>query len=222
MMEMSADLRLLADLHATELTHERIRELQGIGFLPVASFPDELSNELLDDLASDFADIYLNGKYHTSPNESVWLDDEELICQQPMFEVRRCYERHELAAPNWRRMADDHLVNQLLFTAHLLDKAVTDSDRQVLGELAQFMDEHLLRWLQPFGQRVAQRCATRFYARLARETADYCEHLRDLLADILDVPRESHETIEARLRVRRTTTAIIQPMPYYPGMSASW
>lgn len=222
MLEVAADLRLLADLHAIELTRERFRELQEIDFPGTQAFPAELSDALMDELASDFADIYLNGKFHSSPQESVWLDDEELVCQQPMFEVREWYARHELAAPNWRRMADDHLVNELLFVAYLLDKASTEDDKQVLMELAQFMDEHLLRWLLPFGQRVSQRCATAFYATLALETAAYCEHIRDLLADILEVPRESHEAIEERLQSRKFAASTAQPMHYYPGSAPSW
>lgn len=222
MIELAADLRLLADLHATELTQERIKELQTIDFPGVQALSIGLTDALLDELASDFADIYLHGKFHSSPQESVWLDDEELVCQQPMFDVREWYARHGLAVPNWRKMADDHLVNELLFVAYLLDKAFAENDKQVLAELARFMDEHLLRWLLPFGQRVSQRCATAFYATLALETASYCEHIRDLLADILEVPRESHEAIEARLQSRKMATSTAQPMHYYPGVSPSW
>ena len=223
MLETSNDLRLLADLHATELSREQIQGLQAMNFSATAEFPPELSASLLDELASDFADIYLNGKFHSSPQESVWLDDDELICQQPMFEVRAWYEQHGLAVPNWRRMADDHLVNQLLFVAYLLDKAAeTSQPEALLEETARFMDEHLLRWLLPFGQRVAKRCATQFYAVLALETAGYCEHVRDSLADILDVPRQSHEEIEARLRAQHLAATRPQPMHYYPGTAPSW
>lgn len=216
MLEIVADLRLLADLHATELTQERVEAL-GKGLFP------KISDTLLDDLACDFADIYLNGKFHSSPQESVWLDDDELVCQRPMFEVRAWYARHGLGVPNWRCMADDHLVNQLLFIAHLLDKAAENAEPlTLLAETSRFMDEHLLRWLLPFAQRVSQRCATPFYAGLALETARYCEHLRDLLAEILEIPRVSHEEIEARLNALQVAAARPQTMQYYPGIAPSW
>ncbi len=205
MLDIANDLRLLADLHAAELTREQVH-----------------SDTLRDELACDFADIYLHGKFHSSPQESVWLDDEELVCQQPMFEVREWYARHGLEVPNWRIMADDHLVNQLLFVAFLLEKATTESNPQLLAEAARFLDEHLLRWLLPFAQRVAQRCATAFYAELAQETAVYVEHTRDLLAETLGVPRLSHEEIEAQLRAQQLTASRPQPVKFYPGVAPSW
>lgn len=221
MLEVTNDLRLLADLHATELTAERIDELRAVAF---PGIPEEhISPPLLDELACDFADIYLNGKFHCSPQESVWLDDEELICQQPMFEVREWYARHGLAVPNWRMMADDHLVNQLLFIAHLLEQAAEQDEPQaLLAETARFMDEHLLRWLLPFADRVAQRCATRFYATLALETAEYGESIRNSLAEILEIPRLTHEEIEARMKAHQIAAARPQPMQYYPGVAPSW
>lgn len=223
MLEVVNDLRLLADLHATEVTAEKLEELREVAFPGTEGLPQPLPASLLDDLACDFADIYLNGKFHSSPQESVWIDDEELICQQPMFDVRAWYDRHELAVPDWRKRADDHLVNELLFIAHLLDKAAEQADPQaLLEETARFMDEHLLRWLLPFAQRVAQRCHTGFYATLALETAEYAENIRNTLADILDVPRPTHEEIETRMKAQQRSAAQPQTMQYYPGMAPSW
>lgn len=240
----AADLRLLADLNAVELTEERIKELQtqqfpdclGLSLLhadapAIAEQLRVLLNEWqpsipskdLDALACDFASIYLNGSLHSYPSESVWIDDEELTCQQPMFQVRECYEKHGLAVPNWRMMADDHLVNELLFVATLLEKAASSEQPQsLLKEAAWFMDEHLLRWLLPFGQRVAKRCDTPFYASLALLTAFYGEQVRDHLADILETPRRSHEDIETEIKARRRMNAPAQPIRYVPGVAPSW
>lgn len=240
---LATDLRLLADLHATELTKERLQALREMGFpellalnantevLQLASqelmtclqsFPAELPASLLDELACDFADIYLNGKFHGSPNESVWIDDEELTCQQPMFQVREWYAKHELVVPNWRKLMDDHLVNELLFVAYLLEKTANEQNSLQLTEAARFMDEHLLRWLLPFAQRVSARCTTEFYGALALLTALYVDELRDLLASITGELRPSQEEIEARMKAK--TLAAVQPqtMRYFPGSSPSW
>lgn len=242
---VASDLRLLADIHAVELTRERMQELQAMEFPAVLAlnpasqpfsaalqqmedcvkgWPADLPASLTDELATDFADIYLNGTLHGSPNESVWVDDEELTCQQPMFDVREWYARHGLEVPNWRLMVDDHLVNQLLFIAYLMEKAAENNDQQqaLLTETALFMDEHLLRWLLPFGQRVAARCTTAFYGSLCLLTAFYGEQLRDLLADILDVARPTHEEIEARMKSRQLSATTPQPVKYYPGTAPSW
>ena len=240
---IASDMRLLADLHATELTRERMDELQAMEFPHILAlnpeeeslrlilqqlgaciqeWPEPIPDALLDELATDFADIYLNGSLHGAPQESVWIDEEELVCQQPMFEVRNWYAKHHLAVPNWRIMPDDHLVNQLLFIAHILDKAAPTGDLELIAETARFMDEHLLRWLLPFGKRVMGRCRTAFYGSLAVSTALYCEHIRDLMADIVESPRPSREEIEARMQNNRSASPQAMPLRYFPGTAPSW
>lgn len=240
---IASDLRLLADLHATELTRERMADLQAMEFPTVLALSPEdeslrltfqqlgtcikgwsspIADSLVDELATDFADIYLNGSLHGAPQESVWIDEEELICQQPMFEVRNWYAKHDLAVPNWRVMPDDHLVNQLLFIAHLLEKAAPKGDLTLLAETARFMDEHLLRWLIPFGKRVVGRCSTEFYGSLALGSALYCNQIRDLMADILETPRPSYEEIEARMQNNRSANSKAMPVKFFPGAAPSW
>ncbi|HPQ94744.1 MAG TPA: molecular chaperone TorD family protein, partial [Thiolinea sp.] len=187
------------------------------------SLQQEPTPAFMDQLATDFAAIYLNGSLHAHPSESVWLDDEELTCQQPMFEVRACYARHQLATPDWRRLPDDHLVNELLFVAHLLAEAAQQAEPQaLLEEAARFLDEHLLRWLTPFTERVSQRCQTRFYAALAMLSGLCVEQLRDLLAGMLDVSRPTAEALEARFKAQALKAAEPQALRYFPGTAAGW
>ncbi len=241
--QVAHDLQLLADLHATELTQEYYEQLRQIHFPDVLaventdevyqlavqqlrellhSWPEQLSAEQLDELATDYASIYLNGNLHAYPSESAWLDDEQLVCQQPMFQVREWYKQYDLTVPNWRRMADDHLVNELLFTAHLLEQAGSEQP-ETMQKAAIFMDEHLLRWLLPFGRRVSQRCNTAFYASLGLLTGLYVEQIRDLMAVILDEPRPTSEEIEQRMQTKHPqATVSTQTLQYYPGTAASW
>ena len=88
---------------------------------------------VLDALAVDYADIYLNHALRASPFESVWLDEDQLRSQQPMFEVRRWYERYRVAAPDWRKRSDDHLTLQLQFLALL--EELTEEVNQYYPEL---------------------------------------------------------------------------------------
>lgn len=238
------DLRSLADLHASELSVEQLQALQQ------ADFPNNLALQIaqpdyrlaaqniamlfrlyqqdwpqaqVDELASDFASIYLNGSLHASPYESVWLDEEELTCQQAMFEVRECYQQHGLNVPNWRRMADDHLVNELLFIAYLMEQSTQQETTKVLlNETADFMDEHVLRWTPRFCHRVAQRCTTSFYASVAIITSLYLKQIRELLVEILAKPCPTAEEIEARMATRQLNATQPQAMQYYPGMKPSW
>ncbi|MCB1784676.1 MAG: molecular chaperone TorD family protein [Gammaproteobacteria bacterium] len=170
-----------------------------------------------DELAADFAAIYLTHGFGASPCESVWLDDDGLAMQQPMFEVRGVYARHGLQAPDWRKRPDDHLVHQLHFVAALID----DESFESLREAARFLDEHTLRWMPDFAGRVVSRAATPFYAGLAALTSAYLDELRDLLARLLDEARPSAEEIERRMRPI-AEVALPMPSAYVPGQSPSW
>jgi TorA maturation chaperone TorD len=148
----------------------------------------------------------------------VWLDDDHLAMQEPMFQIREWYGRHGLAVADWRKRTDDHLVNQLRFLAHLIDPAAGAGD---LSEAARFLDEHLLRWISGFAERVAKRCQTRFYAGLVQMTAAYLHELRALLAEVTGEPVPSAEEIEERMRPK-TSVAVDVPGPYLPGAAPSW
>lgn len=231
---LAEDTEMLAALHDRELTRATLAALKETGFpanlglLPtgeamqdawylMAQAVEDAAAMSLDDLAADYAAIYLTGACGASPCESVWLDDDHLACQAPMFALRDIYAAAGLAAADWRRRPDDHLVLQLLYIAHALRQA---ADREALGKLARMMDEHLLRWLPDFADRVAGRCATPFYAVLQRLTLLWCERLRDVLAERVGEPRPAREAIERRLEPARDGEAA--PLSYMPGAAPSW
>lgn len=232
---LAEDAEALAALHDRELTAETIAALREVGFpgnlglLPkgeqaqqtwrmmAAALPLEADPAALDRLAVDYAAIYLTGAYGASPCESVWLDDDHLACQGPMFALRELYAAAGLAAADWRKRPDDHLVLQLLYLAHVLRRA---EEPDALRRLVVMMDEHLLRWLPDFAERVSARCEQPFFAVLAGLTFLWCEQLRDLLAECLAEPRPAREAIEARHGPQQQAETI--PLAYLPGAAPSW
>jgi putative dimethyl sulfoxide reductase chaperone len=232
---IAEDAEMLAVLHDRELTAETVAALREAGFpsclglMPatpeaveawrameagMASLPARLDATALDELASEYAAIYLTGAYGASPYESVWTDDDHLICQQAMFQWRDIHAAAGLAAADWRQRPDDHLVLQLLYLAHALRRAATaDSWR----DMARVLDEHTLRWLPDFAGRVAARSETPFYAGLAILTAAWVDTARDLIAAQLGEARPSREEIEERLKPSRSTEA--EPLHFVPGLA---
>ena len=230
---VSHDMLALALLHNEELSNELIAQLKAEKFprslqLELVSDSGRDATQLLDqgvrllmddsevvdELAADYASIYLTHALHASPYESVWIDEEGLAMQEPMFQIRAIYQRHGLAAQDWRIRSDDHLVLQLQFVSHLLAKGGE------FDETARFLDEHLLRWLPDFGARVAARCATPFYAGLCAYTAAYVEEVRDLLAEILAEHRPTPEEIDQRMKP--ATSSTLPDPKYVPGSTPSW
>lgn len=231
---LAEDAEALAALHDRELTAEMLAALREVGFpqnlglLPVgersleawrlmAAALAETDAVELDPLAVDYAAIYLSGAYGALPCESVWTDDDHLVCQEAMFALRAVYAEAGLAATDWRCRPDDHLVLQLLYIAHALRRAACADD---LRRLAAMLDEHLLRWLPDFAARVAARAETPFFAVLGRLTFAWSEQLRDLLAERLGEPRPTHKELEARLKPQRRVEAA--PLAYMPGAAPSW
>lgn len=201
------DLRALAWLHAEERAPQLLLELKSKGFpdrlaLVPSKAPASIAmNEALaslsanpsenrleapvscaDELAADYSAIYLTHALRASPQESVWLDEDNLMLQGPTFAVRDFYRRHGIQATDWRQRADDHLVNELEFVALLLERR---EDR----EAALFLKTHLLAWLPLFAERVNQRAATKFYAALANLTLVACEACLEHLPDVVVLPK---------------------------------
>ena len=230
---LASDLRLFALLHDREPEQALLEELRtaptqvwltlvlrsddargALAFFDQAlrELPHPIDDQTLDDLAADHASIYLTHACRAAPMESVWLHDEALTLQEPMFAIRRWYEHYGLAAEDWRRRSDDHLVLQLQFLAHLF----TLDAPHALGDAARFMDRHILLWIGDFARRVAQRCHTPYFAGLALTTSAYLEELRDLLTEI---------TGEARFRPAaeaKGQKATEVEGPYLPGIGPGW
>lgn len=235
------DAATLALLHHAELPGVVFEELRRLAFpanlalLPVgeaslASYalmrqaigelPAKLSPQTLDELAADYAAIYLTGALGVSPCESFWLSDDHLVCQEPMFDLRALYASAGLAVADWRKRPDDHLVVQLEFLASRLEDASGDDDWRAIADL---LDEHLLLWLGDFARRAASRCDTPFYAALALLTHAWCEQVRELIAAGLGEPRPGSEEIERRRQARHPLAVPAQPLHFVPGAAGpSW
>jgi TorA maturation chaperone TorD len=233
---LAEDVSTLAILQDRELSPAVLAGLQeltfpdNLGLLPhddishraftmmrevVASFPATPGVAFMDDLAADFAAIYLTGAFGASPYESYWLSDDHLICQDAMFDMRTLYAEAGLKVPDWRMRPDDHLVFQLQYLARQLNnKAGKDDDWR---SLATFLDYHLLRWLPDFASRVVSRCDTPFYAALALLTDMWCQQLRDLIVQHLGEARLSSEEIEERLNSQRIVAVKEVPIHFVPG-----
>lgn len=185
----------------------------------LAAMPESPAAGLLDELAADYAAIYLNNSLGASPYESVWLDDDHLACQRPMFELREIYAEAGFKAPDWRSRFDDHIVLQLHYLRHILQSVAVDGEKT-----ANFVDEHIGYWFPDFAQRVALGCNTPFYAALAELTHVWLLRFRNVLDEIYDCPAPAREQMTARIqRKLALEKAEIAPIRFMPGAQGpSW
>lgn len=230
---LADDAETIAQIHDRELTAAFVEELRAVGFpgnlvlLPagaraheawrfmaavLAELPATLDAAEVDHLAADYAAIYLVSSYGASPCESAWIDEDHLLCQDAMFQLREIYRGAGLAAADWRRRPDDHLVLQFAYLAHAMRHAGNDDDWRAIAKM---MDEHLFRWLPDFCERIATRCMMPFYAGLAMVTNEWADGLRNQLAARLGEPRPSREEIEARMKPPENQC--VAPVAFMPG-----
>lgn len=234
---LADDARMLTALHDRELDAARWAALARVAFPRnlafvvepelVAAFEYALGTwpttvaDPLTALAADYAGIYLTHACRVSPCESPWIDEDGLVMQEPMFEVRAWYARFGLEVADWRMRTDDHIAHELDFVAALLE-------HDELAAAAKFLDEHMLVWVPEFARAVAHRADTPFYAALAHLTSAWIDGVRDLLAEELGAPRSpalSLEEARRRSRDRAAAAGLIQlgrkPAPAFVP-SESW
>lgn len=185
----------------------------------LAGLPRPLPQAMADDLAADFADAYLTHGFRASPNGSVWLTEDHLERQQPMFDVRDFYAFYGITVPDWRRRSDDHIVHEMQFLSHLLALGTPAS----LADAALFLDRHLLPWAPDFCLRVAARAREPFYAGSTLLTRSLLLALRqDLEGTTGLVSRvEPHAWAVQEGRAERQARAD-EESPFVPGVAESW
>lgn len=176
-------------------------------------FREQPEQSLLDDLAADFAGLYLTHACRASPNESVWMTEEGIERQEPMFAVRNWYRLYDLEVPDWRIRSDDHLVNQLTFLTELSRQAT----RTTLLDAGRFLDQHLMNWIGLFAERASSNCQTPFYAGLALITHCYIVALRQALEEVTEEARKPKEEIAP-------SKPPDEPLneAFMPGLQPSW
>lgn len=159
---------------ALELEGEDVDSIVGHVTEGLAGLSDPPTEAEMDELAAEFAAIYLNHGYGAAATESVWRDEDGLEKQDAMFLVREWYARHGVKVADWRLRSDDHLVNELQFLILLLRGA---SNGARLKETATFLRDHPLVWIPRFADRIAKRCELQLYAGLTLLGAIYLERL---------------------------------------------
>jgi TorA maturation chaperone TorD len=190
------------------------------GFARVlAGMPRPVPPSVLDELAADFADGYLTHGFRAAPTGSVWLTEDHLERQQPMFDVRDWYAHYGLRVPDWRIRSDDHIVHELQFVAHLLALGTPDA----LTDAAAFMDSHLLPWAPDFCVRIAAHARHPFHAGAALLTRALLAALRSELTDATGRAENvlPHAWAVQSTRSERQAEAD-RESPFVPGFSEGW
>ncbi len=186
----------------------------------LAALPAPVDEASLDRLAAEYADIYLTHAYRISPNGSVWLTDDHLERQEPMFQVREWYDHYGIKVPNWRIRSDDHIVHELQFVETLLSLGRESATQ----DAARFLDRHVLVWVPHFCRLMAERSKEPFQKSVGLLTVAFLDVLRDMLEELTGETRwEPEEPLHPySLPGARPEQKPAEQEAFVPGVAESW
>ena len=186
---------LLAAVYRQELTSELLQQMKEHRFQEILStLGMELSNgffkkpekELLENLAVDYAYLFIGPGKHISPHESVHHKKEGVQSGQLWGEltaqVKKFIESSGLEYKSEYTGMPDHISVELEFMQHVVQREMqaweADDDetaRLCLKNEKKFVDEHLMGWIPVFCEKVIETAEVPFYREMARLTRSFIE-----------------------------------------------
>jgi len=198
---------LLATVYRQEVSKDFLREMKDPQLLGVLSelgmaWAEEISQkpeeELLDDLAVEYARLFLGPGKHISPHESVWEQrkggQRGQLWGESTVEVKRLVESVGLhCAPEYSGLPD-HLSVELEFMQQMTlreEQAWQEGDKETalhcLRIERKFLEEHLSCWIPVFCEEVMTEAELPFYSDMAALTRNYIEFEMDQITTMKTV-----------------------------------
>ena len=143
--------------------------------------------EQIDDLKFDYTRLFIGlESILAPPYESVYLSQDHIMFDKQTLNVRHFYEKYHLRVPKKNVQPDDHIGYELHFIALLCHRIVVEFQEgghegadQTILDLSNFLDRHLLLWLEAFVNRVVKQAQTDYYRGIALLTQSSVECLSD-------------------------------------------
>lgn len=155
---------------------ENPKILEGVDLLrDYFSHNDVTSDKVYNDLHWDYTRLFI-GPYElpSPPWESVYINKERLLFQEETLLVRRFYLKYSFLPVDFGHEADDHLGLELDFMFRLIDltlEAMIREDSNMVFELLKdqklFLEEHLLKWVPQFVEKVLEHAGSNYYRGMA-------------------------------------------------------
>lgn len=186
---------LLATLYRRAPTRDLLEQIRTPEFLEVLShwggdledgFLIRPEEDLLEEMAVEYTRLFLGPGRHISPHESVHHEREDgqwgQLWGASTVEVRKFIEGTGLRYETGYRGLPDHIGVELEFLEALTrreERAWAEDDeegaRRCLDVERRFLDEHLLRWVVTFCDKVIAAAKLSFYRSLASFTKRFIE-----------------------------------------------
>jgi len=196
----------LAAVYRQELTSELLQQMKDHHFQEVLSslgvklnngFFQNSEKELLENLAVEYARLFIGPGKHISPHESVHHKKEGVQSGQLWGElatqVKNIIKSSGLEYESEYTGMPDHISVELEFMQRVVQHEAqaweADDDETALLCLKNeinFVDDHLLGWIPDFCEKVIETAEMPFYREMARLTRSFIEFEKQELQNIKD------------------------------------
>lgn len=192
---------LLATVYRQEVSVDLLRQVKDPQFLGVLSdlgvqltndFLQKPEEELLSDLAVEYTGLFLGPGGHISPHESVHHQRGDgqsgMLWGESTAEVKKFIESTGLSYDSDYRGLPDHISVELEFMQQLAlreEQAWREEDENgaldCLKIERKFLEQHLIRWVPIFCEKVIELAELPFYREMAALTKNFIEFdLKDM------------------------------------------
>jgi TorA maturation chaperone TorD len=185
----------LATVYRQEVTSDLLQQIKNPQFLGVlTSFGVNLNNnfiqqseeDLLEDLAVEYARLFLGPGKHISPHESVHHQREDgqngKLWGASTVEIKKFIESLGLSYKPEYTGLPDHISVELEFMQQITlreEKAWAENDKETalncLKNEKTFIKEHLAGWIPDFCGKVIKKAESPFYREMAKLTQNFLE-----------------------------------------------
>lgn len=164
------------------------------GWEIIKDFLTKVTKDSIRLLATEYTSIFLGtGENPAYPFESVYLTKHRLEMQRPRDEVMRIYRAEGFKKADHFNEPEDHIAIELEFMAHLSQKTLEalqfkdqEKARIFLQKQINFLDQHLIKWVEPFCREVEHAAELGFYKGIAKLTRGFVSLDYKLLEELLN------------------------------------
>jgi len=194
-MQRSQIYGLLAAVFRQEVTPDLLRQiknprfidvLSALGFEKIDRFLQRPEDDLIEELAVEYARLFLGPGKHISPHESVHHQREDgqwgQLWGKSTVEVKKLIESTCLQYQDSFKGMPDHISVELEFMQQVTqreaeawetaDSAALDACREIEKI---FIEDHLVRWIPTFCDMVVREAESPFYREMAALTIKFME-----------------------------------------------
>ncbi len=192
---------LLATVYGQEVTLEFLRRIKDPQFMGVLSdmglelerdFFEKPELELIEDLAVEYAALFLGPGKHISPHESVHHKrsdgDWGKLWGKSTVEVKKFIESAGLDYKEAYTGLPDHISVEFEFMQQVTlreEQALSENDQEgalyCLKMEKKFIEEHLIRWVPAFCEKIISRAELPFYREMAALTIKFIEFEKETI-----------------------------------------